>query len=185
MDKGFHIGVILIDLQKAFDTLDHTVLLQKIECIGFKKSAIKWFQSYLSNRKLLVTLENVFSDAELINCGVPQGFILGPLLFLIYINDLPQVLGETGSYLYADDNCIFYQDKDVEKIEKVLNKEFSSVCEWFIDNRLSIHFGNDKTKTIFFLSNENPSKTEHIIWRLLSKTVSQWLVEFLERLILS
>ena len=105
-----------------------------------------------------MTLENVFSDAGLINCGVPQGSILGPLLFLIYINDLPQALNETGSYLYADDTCIFYQDKDVEKIEKVLNKEFSSLCEWFIDNKLSIHFGDNKTKTIFFSRMKCPPK---------------------------
>ena len=73
MDKGFHTGMILTDLQKAFDTLDHIVLLQKVECIDFKESVIKWFQSYLSNRKFFVTLENVFPDAGLINCGVPQG----------------------------------------------------------------------------------------------------------------
>ena len=103
-----------------------------------------------------MTLENTFSDAELINCGVPQGSILRPLLFLIYINDLPQALNETGSYV--DDTCIFYQDKDVEKIERVLNKEFSSLCEWFIDNKLSIHFGDDKTKTIFFSRMKSPPK---------------------------
>ena len=114
--------MILVDLQKAFDTLDHTILLQKIECIFFEEPVIKWFQWYLSNRKFFVTLENVFSDAGIINCGVPQGPIFGPLLFLIYKNDLPQALNETGSYLYADDTYIFYQDKDVEKIEKVLNK---------------------------------------------------------------
>ena len=90
----------------------------------------------------IVTLENVFSDAGLINCDVPQGSILGPLLFLIYINYLPQALNETGSYLYTDDTGIFHQNKDIEKIERVLNKEFSSLCEWFIDNKLSIHFGN-------------------------------------------
>ena len=101
MDKGFHTGMILVDLQKAFSTLDHTVLLQKMECIGFKESVIKWFQSYLSNRKLFVTLENVISDTGLINCGVPQGSILGPLLFLMYINDLPQALNKTGSYFYV------------------------------------------------------------------------------------
>ena len=85
MDKGFHTEMILVDLQKAFDTLDHTVLLQKMECIGFKESVIKWFQSYLSNRNFFVTLENVFSDAGLINWGVPQGSILALLLFLIDI----------------------------------------------------------------------------------------------------
>ena len=107
-----------------------------------------------------MTLENIFLDAGLINCGVPQGSISEPLLFLylIYINDLPQALNETGSYLYADDTCIFYQDKDVEKIERVLNKEFSSLCEWFIDNKLSIYFGDDKTKTFLFSRMKSPPK---------------------------
>ena len=79
--------MILVDLRKAFDTLDHNLLLQITECIGFKESLIKWFQSNLTNRKIFVTLENVFADAGLINWGVPQGFILGPFLFLIIIND--------------------------------------------------------------------------------------------------
>ena len=87
----------------------------KMPCIGFKESVIKWFQSCLSNKKFFVTLEIVFSYVRLINCGVPQGSALGLLLFLIYINNLPQTLNETGSYLYTDDTCIFYQDKDVQK----------------------------------------------------------------------
>ena len=160
--------MILVDLQKGFDTLDHTILLQKMECIGFKVSVIKWFQSYLLNKKFFVTLENVFSDAGLINCGVPQGSILGPFLFLIYINDLLQALNEAGSYHYADDTSMFYQEKDVEEIEKVLHEEFLPLCKWFTENKLSIYCRDDKTK-IFFLSNEKPTKTKHI-WRLLSKT---------------
>ena len=69
-----------------------------------------------------------------------------PLLVLIYINDLPQALNETGSYLYADNICNFYQDKGVEKTEEVLSKEFLSLCEWFIDSKLSVYFGYDKNK---------------------------------------
>ena len=69
MDKGFHAGMILVDLQKVFETLDHTVLLQKMEYIGFKESVIKWLQSYLSNRKSFVTLENVFSDVGVLWCS--------------------------------------------------------------------------------------------------------------------
>ena len=122
MDKGFHTGMILVGLRRAFGTLDYTILLQKMECIGFLESVIKLFSSYLSNRKCFVTLEDVFSDAGLINYGVAQGPFLGSLLFLIYINDLPKTLKETGSYLYSDDTRIFYQDKNVEKIKKVLNK---------------------------------------------------------------
>ena len=129
--------------------LDHTVLLQKLKCTGFKESVIKWFHSYLSNRKLFVTLD-VVSYAGLINCDAPQRSILGSLLFLIYINDLQQTLNQTGSYLYADDTCIFDHEKDIEKIE-VLNKEFLSLCGWLIDNKLSIHLGDDKTKIFFSL----------------------------------
>ena len=93
--------------------------------------------------------------------------MLRTLFFLICINELPQTLNETGSYLYVEDT--FYQDKDVEKVE-VLNKDFLSLYEWFIDNKLSVHFRNDKTKIIFFFSNENPTKTRHVILGLLSKT---------------
>ena len=84
MNKGFHTGMILVDLIKAFERLDHTGLLQKIECIDFKEPVIKWFQSYLSNRKFFVILENVFSNAGLINCGVPQGCLRTALLPNIY-----------------------------------------------------------------------------------------------------
>ena len=107
MDKWQHTGMILTDLQKAFDTLDHDVLLKKMECVGFKKPVIKWFKSLLSNRKFFVSIEGVFSEEGLLTCGVPQGSILGPLFFLIYINDLTQSLSETTSNLYADDPCIY------------------------------------------------------------------------------
>ena len=156
MDKQMYTGMILVDLQKAFDTLDHGVLLEKMKYFGFRASVIKWFESYLSNRKFLVCIDNVFSEAGTLKYGVPQGSILGPLLFLLYVNDLPQLLSDAGSYLYADENCIFYQHEDVEKIENVLNKEFSSLCQWFIDNKLSIHFGEEKTKSALFSKTRSP-----------------------------
>ena len=93
---------------------------------------------------------DVFSEARTLKYGVPKVSTVGPLLFLLNVNDLPQSLSDAGSYLYADDTCIFYQHEDVKKIENVLNKEFSSLCQWFIDNKLSIHFGEDKTKSILF-----------------------------------
>ena len=148
-----HTGMILLDLQKAFDTLDHGVLLEKMKYFGFRASIIKWFESYLLNRKFLVCID-VFSETGTLKYGVPQGCILGcilgPLLFLLYVNDHPQSLSDAGSYLYADDTCIFYQHEDVKKNNNVLNKEFLSLCQWFIDNKLSIHFGEDKTKSILF-----------------------------------
>ena len=83
-DDGLVTGMILIDLQKAFDTINHDILLKNLSIIGFSDHTIKWFQSYLSNRKFTVNLENSFSEVSNISCGVPQGSIRGPLLFLIH-----------------------------------------------------------------------------------------------------
>ena len=110
--------MILVDLQKAFDTLDHGAFPEKSRYLGFRTTVIKWFESYLSSR-------NVFTEAGTLKYGVPQGSILGPLLFLLYVNDLPQLLPEAGFYLYVDDTFISYQHADVNKTESVLNKEFS------------------------------------------------------------
>ena len=143
--------MILIDLQKAFDTIDHEILLQKLKAIKFSKSTIKWFKSYLSERRFLVNIENKLSGFAKISCGKPQGSILGPLLFLIYVNDMPQAVTST-LLLYADDSCILYQHKDVVQIEKRLNEDFENLCNWFVDNKLSIHFGEDKTKSVLFAS---------------------------------
>ena len=148
-DSGLLTGMVLIDLQKAFDTINHTFLLNKMEHMGFSKQSIKWFRSYLSERTFIVSIEKSFSSEGNLNCGVPQGSILGPLLFLLYINDLKQA-SESLLLLYADDSCIIYQSKDVQEIENKLNKDFEQVCNWFIDNKLSIHLGEDKTKCILF-----------------------------------
>ena len=83
MDRQMHTSMILLDLQKAFDTLDHGALLEKMDFFGFRTSAIKWFESYLSNRKVLVCIDNAFSETGTLTYGVPQGSILGPLLFFI------------------------------------------------------------------------------------------------------
>ena len=141
-----HTGMVLVDFQRALDTIDHGVFIENMKYFGFWTSAIKWFESF----KQKVCIVNVFSEARTLKYIVPQDNIFGPLLFPLYVNDLSQSISDAGSYLYADDNCIFYQHEDVKKIENVLNKEFSSLCQWFIDNKLSIHFGEDKTKSILF-----------------------------------
>ena len=106
MDNQMHSVMILVDLQKAFDTLDHCVLLEKMKYFGFQIAVIEWFESYLSNRKCLVCID-VFSEAGTLKYGVLQGSLLGPLL-LLYANDLPQLLSEAGCYLPADETCISY-----------------------------------------------------------------------------
>ena len=157
-DNGLVIGMILIDhLQKVFDTMDHNILLEKLKAIGFSDGAINWFHSYLFDWAFLVSIENKNSSILNILCGVPQGSILGPLLFLICVNDIKQVVS-SDILPYANDSCLVFQHKHVTEIEKHLNNDFSNLCEWFLDNKLSIHFGQDKTKSILYGSKRKLKK---------------------------
>ena len=112
--------MILIYLQKAFDTIDHDILLPKLYSIGFSKHSVNWFQSYSISRTFLVNLRNVISPPSCLSIGVPQGSILGPLLFLIHINDMSRAVN-CNLFLYADNTGLFCQDKDINEIEKQLN----------------------------------------------------------------
>ena len=150
-DEGLLTGMILIDLQKAFDIIDHEILLQKLKAITFSKGVLQSFKSYLPERIFHVNIASKLSDFGKNSCGVPQGSILGPLLFLIYVNDIPEAV-ESTLLLYAGDSCILYQHKEVDEIEKQLNKDFENICDQFVHNKLSIHFGEDKTKLIRFES---------------------------------
>ena len=88
-ESGKYTGLILIDLQKAFDTIDHEMLFKKMECIGFSEKVISWFESYLSGKTFKVNIDKQFSDPGNLTCGVREGSILGPLLFLLYLNGIP------------------------------------------------------------------------------------------------
>ena len=120
--------MILTELQKAFDTIDHDILLQKLYAVCFSKHSGNWFLSYLINRTFLVNLGNAFFQPACVSSGVPQGSILGPLLFLIYVNDMSQAV-KYNLFLYADDSCLVCQHKDINGIEKQLNKDFKSICD--------------------------------------------------------
>ena len=156
-DSGLLTGVILIDLQKAFITIDYNILLLKMPLLGFSREVIVWYKSYLSSRKFHVNVHDKFSTSANLRYGVPQGFILGPLLFLLYINDMPQAV-DCDLFLYADDTCLLFQHKDLERIKEELTKNFSNICDWFVDNKLSIHFGEDKTKSILFSTKNRKRK---------------------------
>ena len=155
MDKGNYTGMVMIDLQKAFDTVDHDILLNKLKAIGLDDLSTSWFSSYLKNRFQKTEVDGIFSDPMVVPCGVPRGFILGPLLFLIYVNDMEAAVS-CRLILYADDSALLVSGTSVSVIEETLGHELTFLSEWLVDNKLSIHLG--KTESILFGSNKKIRK---------------------------
>ena len=124
-------GMILIDLQKAFGTIKHKIVLDKLFLIGFPKNTISWYESYLAERHFTIEVANRVSKFANISYGVPQGSILDSLLFLIYVNDMSQAV-ECDLYLYADNLYLFFQQKNVTELKKWLTKDFNNISDWFI-----------------------------------------------------
>lgn len=146
-DKGNLTGMVVLDLQKAFDTVNHEIMLGKLKAIGLSNNSVKWFDSYLTNRTQVVDIDGIYSTTKEIKCGVPQGSILGPLLFLIYVNDMVSAVN-CKLLLYADDSALMVSHSDVDIIQDRLGKELKNVSDWLIDNKLSLHLG--KTESILF-----------------------------------
>ena len=145
--RGYTIGTF-IDFKKALDTVDHSILLDKVHFYGFRGIAHSWIKSYLENRSQCVEIENVCSTYKPINCGVPQGSILGPLLFLIYVNDISHSSSLLSFILFADDTNIFLSGKDIPSMFSTINIELNNVYKWCNANKLTIH--PDKTKNMVF-----------------------------------
>ena len=140
LDKGKIPISIFLDLSKAFDTLDHVILLQKLNYYGIKSVELKLFQDYLQNRTQYVSYDKTNSNMYRISTGVPQGSILGPLLFIIYINDLCNASKQFKMIIYADDTTL-YPTLDVfgNYINNNFNLELTKVTDWLKLNKLSIN----------------------------------------------
>jgi hypothetical protein len=139
---------IFVDLKKAFDTVNHNILLLKLHHYGFRGLSYRWFESYLRDRKQCVKIQNSKSDYVSINVGVPQGSVLGPLLFLFYINDLPNVSQVLSTILFADDTTLSLTGEKYDDLIAVATAELDSVRNWMISNRLSLNV--EKTFIIVF-----------------------------------
>ena len=156
--NGLFTGMIMLDLQKAFDTVDHDILCRKLRAMGVE--SVEWFRSYLADRTQSVHVNAAKSDFKSVVCGVPQGSILGPLLFLTYVNDMKTSISSNCKLiLYADDSAILYSHKDPSTISQVLGKELESCSKWLIDNKLSLHLG--KTECILFGSKRKLTKVDN------------------------
>ena len=136
IDNGNYGCDVFTDLKKAFNT-NHSVLLKKMEHHGIRGIALNWFTCYLSNRKQYVSVNLHTCEYLNISCGVPQGSVLGSLSFLIYINNLPDVSKHLRFYLSADDTNIYFEAKDFEALQKIMNWELRHVKKWLEANRLA------------------------------------------------
>ena len=173
MENGSVTGIFWGDLTKAFDTVNHSILLRKLSGLGVDDAARDWFNSFLSNRCQVTCCKNAMSDLPSISIGVPQGSILGPLLFIIYMNDLPDVLDHCSVTLYADDTVLYLASKSITKVESKINSDLSRVCSWMRANQLTLNI--KKSKSMLIGSIARLSKVHSIVISTDSKPLEEVL----------
>ena len=148
MDRGLYTVGVFVDLKKAFDTLDYSILLSKLDHIGVRGTTKKWLSSYLSNRQQFVEVNGTCSSYNIVSRGVPQGSIIGPIMFLIYINDIIHVSNIMKFVLFADDTNLFKSGDSVEQLCLEVSKELDKLNVWFNLNKLSLNLS--KTQFMVF-----------------------------------
>ena len=161
IDKGLLTGLIFLDLSKALDTLDHSIMLDKLTSPGMNRSAVQWFRSYLAVRTQSVCTNGVVSEPQPISFGVPQGSVLGPLLFIVYINDLPLAVQGCSVELYADDTLVYFASKSVSEIQAQLTSGLTYVLSWLQANFL-IH-NLEKMKIMLVGTHQRTTEADDLV----------------------
>jgi hypothetical protein len=159
---------ILLDFAKAFDTVNHEILIKKLEYYGIRGVALQWLTNYLTNRMQCTEIGDTQSELELIKCGVPQGSVLGPLLFLLYINDIVLSSKLFKFTLFADDTSLYYSCKNIQNLERTLNHELSNISDWLAANRLSLNVA--KSQLLYF-TNNNRQNLKDVVVKINNETL--------------
>jgi retron-type reverse transcriptase len=139
LDNKEHALALFIDVAKAFDSIDHHILFRKLETYGLRGVVLDWFRDYLSNRFQFIETNYDSSALKSVRCGMPQGSVLGPMIFLLYINDLPSIHNDIKSVLYADDTTLIVTDRDVNRLYMRAAVLFNYASVWFNSNKLALN----------------------------------------------
>ena len=138
-NEGLINGVCFFDLAKCFDTIDHKILLTKLEKYGVLQNELKWFSSYLNDRQQTVRVNGTLSPIRPVSLGVSQGSVLGPLLFLVFINDLPKSLNQTEHNMFADASMVYVQGETNREVQSLLQGDINTIYNWFCKNKLTLN----------------------------------------------
>ena len=148
IDKGNVTAVVFLDLKKAFDTVDHHILLSKLHLYGIRGVSHKWFSSYLDNRTEKLVGNGSISECCTLKCCIPQVTILGLLLFLLYINDLPNCLSHSEARMHAHDTHLTYWNGDIHSIQSSLDEDLLNINRWLTTNKLTLNMTKTKSMLI-------------------------------------
>ena len=158
VDKGHLVGALFIDLSKAFDTLSHSKLLAKLPSYDIESTELSWFTDYLFQRKITVSYGDSMSDCQSLFSGVPQGSILGPILFLIYFNDVNDCIENSEIMMYAVDTVLFLSGTSITEIEQQLSHDVMHLADWLEENELIVNLKKGKSEVMLFGTSQKLSK---------------------------
>lgn len=170
INQGKITGALFLDLKKAFDTVNHSLLIQKLHTYGVTGNALQWFTSYLSGRTQSVNINSTLSDFKEIDIGIPQGSILGPLLFIVYVNSLPDCIN-CKCVMYADDTTLLFSASDPNTLQCQMNNNMLKIAQWFENNQLTLNI--KKTKFMIFGTAHSLNNYHNILLKYDNDTIER------------